>query len=296
MLQEVVVTTFYRFVRLEEAQLKELERSFELLAEETDLSGLLISSVEGLNATLAGSEAAITELKRFVTEQPGFERTVFKDSKTSSYPFKRFKIKRRPEIVTLGRTEYFPPKEKNNHLSPEEWESVLKNEEDYVLIDTRNRYEVQLGKFQGAIDPSLEMFSEFGDYLDQAGIPKEKKVLMYCTGGIRCEKAILEMQARGYEQVFQLEGGILNYLKSFPNRSFEGECFVFDHRVAVDQSLQPSQTFRLCPHCGDPGDQKTACPVCNKESIVCEACLELPHGSTCSKNCAHHYHRQEHAA
>ncbi|MCB0331316.1 MAG: hypothetical protein KDD70_16715 [Bdellovibrionales bacterium] len=284
----VVVTTFYKFSPLSEEQLNEWEGQFHAFAERSDLLGLIISAAEGLNSTVAGSNETILQLKDLIRSIPGFADTIFKDSRAKRNPFKRFKIKRRDEIVTLKRPEFVPDSPRNNHLSPEEWQRVLEEESDYVLIDTRNGYEVELGKFEGAIDPEIHMFSEFGDFIERSGIPTDKKVLMYCTGGIRCEKAIFEMQSRGYQNVFQLEGGILNYLKEFPNSKFEGECFVFDHRVAVDQELLPSETFRLCPHCGDPGSLKIVCGVCDSEAIVCSECNNLPYGKTCSKNCAYH--------
>ena len=284
------VTTFYRFSTLEEDELVRIEARFNALAGESDLSGLIIMGVEGLNATLAGSDETLTRLKAIVRSLAGFSETIFKDSRAKSTPFKRFKIKQRPEIVTLGRPDFVPEKAENNHLSPAEWEAALQ-EEGVVVIDTRNGYEVEVGKFRGALDPQTHAFGEFGDFIDRSAIPKEQKVLMYCTGGIRCEKAILEMQSRGYENVYQLEGGILNYLQHFPDSQFEGECFVFDHRVAVDQNLEPSSRFSLCPHCGDPGEKSVSCGQCGKSAVICEHCAELSGGKTCSKNCRHHFAR-----
>src|SRR5262249_18433563 len=136
-------------------------------------------------------------------------------------------------------------------------------------------------------DLNLQEFKEFPKKLKDAGIPKEKKVLIYCTGGIRCEKAILEMNRQGYQSVQQLQGGILNYLREFPQQDFEGECFVFDYRVAVDQGLAPTQAYLLCPHCGQPGKEKVVCSQCGRTETVCRNCLSRGQ-QTCSKNCAHH--------
>ncbi|NBW40194.1 hypothetical protein EBR25_04215 [bacterium] len=288
----IAVTTFYTFAPLSEETLNEWEQKIFTFSESSGLFGLIISGAEGLNATVAGSDDTIGSFKALIRSIDGFQDTIFKDSRAASIPFKRFKIKRRDEIVTLKRPEFVPASSNNNHLSPEEWEKVLQSEEDYVLIDTRNSYEVEVGKFEGAIDPEMHMFSEFGNFIDRAEIPKEKKVLMYCTGGIRCEKAILEMQSRGYEDVYQLEGGILNYLQKYPNSKYEGECFVFDHRVAVNQELLPSTTFKLCPHCGDPGNVRVSCALCESEAIVCAECRSLSYGETCSKNCAYHLRTQ----
>jgi UPF0176 protein len=156
-----------------------------------------------------------------------------------------------------------------------------------VIVDARNDYEYAIGKFKGAIDPSIKTFSEFPEFVKKGELPKDKKVMMYCTGGIRCEKALLEMEKQGYSDVYQLEGGILAYLQQFPEGNFEGECFVFDKRVAVDQHLQPSQTYHICPHCGNPGTLEVNCLACNKQAIVCYGCAKEERHKTCSKNCAY---------
>ncbi len=139
--------------------------------------------------------------------------------------------------------------------------------------------------FEGAIDPKLKMFSEFPSFVEKCGIPKNKKVLMYCTGGIRCEKALLEMEKQGYKNVYQLKGGILQYLKDCPNQKFKGECFVFDHRTAVGQQLEPSNRYSLCPHTGDPADLHITCSRCNKTAVVAAHCDDIQKQS-CSKDCA----------
>jgi UPF0176 protein len=123
-----------------------------------------------------------------------------------------------------------------------------------------------------------------------SAIPKDKKVLICCTGGIRCEKAIVEMQQQGFEHVYQLDGGILKYIEEMPNQSFEGECFIFDHRVAVDQNLQPSKRYGMCVHCGNPGDIKEACIACTKPSTICAGCKAKGKAQVCSKNCNYHLH------
>lgn len=160
-----------------------------------------------------------------------------------------------------------------------------------MLLDTRNVYETAIGKFRGAVDPKLQKFSEFSDFVTASDIPKNKKVLMYCTGGIRCEKASLEMQRLGFEDVYQLSGGILKYLEEFPDGPFEGECFVFDHRVAVDKNLRPSKQYKLCPHCGNPGDKSISCRKCGAQAIICDGCANNEYKVSCSKNCAHHLER-----
>jgi UPF0176 protein len=116
---------------------------------------------------------------------------------------------------------------------------------------------------------------------------------MYCTGGIRCEKASLEMMNQGYQEVYQLSGGILKYLEEFPDTLFDGECFVFDHRVSVDQNLQPSRRYKLCPHCGNPAEVSVTCSKCSTNAVVCAGCLKAPEHHTCSKNCAEYVRRHQ---
>lgn len=290
------ITAFYHFHHLSEEELSQVEQRMVEFANQSDLNGLVIMASEGLNGTVAGSSDTIASFKELIRSFDGFAETVFKDSRAESKPFKRFKTKHRDEIVTIKRTDFVPTRERNGHLSAAEWHRVLSEEDDFVLIDTRNNYETAIGVFEGAVDPDLEMFSEFGEWVKHSEIPKDKKVLMYCTGGIRCEKAILEMQEQGYENVFQLHGGILKYLEEYPEGKFKGECFVFDHRVAVNKDLLPSDRYRLCPHCGNPGDQKVSCCRCHKDAVICETCAQTHERNTCSKDCAHHVRVQSQAA
>ncbi|RYZ68556.1 MAG: hypothetical protein EOP05_16245, partial [Proteobacteria bacterium] len=232
---------------------------------------------------------AVYEWLAFASDLLGFPVFSPKWSEAPDFPFRRFGVRMREEIVTLGKPEVqpLPPKSKT-HLSPDEWDQALA-QEDVVVLDTRNWYETRIGTFKKAIDPKLEEFSEFSEYVAKAEIPKDKKVLIFCTGGIRCEKAIVEMHDQGFENVFQLDGGILNYLAEKPNQNFEGECFVFDNRVAVDQKLQPSLQYALCPHCGQPADQDISCLRCDIDAKICVTCANEEAKNTCSKNCANHY-------
>lgn len=282
------VTTFYKFKTLSNPE--QIKQDLEARAAELRIKGLIILGPEGFNATVSCPLVQnFEEFKNYVRtyfELPGL---FFKDSQSSVAPFRRFKIKIREEIVTLGTPELVPNYEDNHHLSPTEWNEVLKNEE-VLLIDTRNWYETKIGTFKGAVNPRIDKFTEFPQYVEQHRIPKDKKMLIFCTGGIRCEKGILEMQRQGFENVYQLDGGIINYLKEFPNDQYEGECFVFDHRVALDQELKPTKQYGLCPHCGQPSSLEITCKRCDTVELICEDCAELTwKKETCSKNCAHHF-------
>lgn len=204
------------------------------------------------------------------------------------------KVKVKKEIVTLGDESIVPASEKDaSHLSPQQWNEFIKNQNP-VVLDVRNDYEMEIGKFKTAKDWQMKEFTEFPKLIENLEVDKDAPVLMYCTGGIRCEKASLEMRRQGYKNVYQLDGGILNYIKEFPNDEFAGECFVFDHRVAVDQTLEPSKSYALCVHCGQPAELKPfECVQCKEPSVVCHHCMdehkEDQSIQTCSKNCRHHY-------
>jgi UPF0176 protein len=287
-MREVVVSAFYKFVLVAPDRLEGLREQLEQFAEARSLKGLVVLGTEGINATVAGSAETIAAFESLLPELFGTADFTFKHSQADKVPFARFKIDLRPEIVTIGDISISSTESAGTHLSPKEWHDALLNDPDVVLVDTRNDYETDIGVFEGAIDPRIRRFSEFGEYVEKQGLPKDKKLFLYCTGGIRCEKAVPEVKRLGYDNVYQLEGGILKYLEEFPNGQFKGECFVFDHRVAVDQKLQPTQTYKLCPHCGNPSKDNLSCSLCGKDAPVCHRCAARQDLQTCSKNCAHH--------
>lgn len=284
---EYFVSTFYKFKALSapsQVQI-DLEEQARLLG----ITGLIIIGSEGFNATIAcASKIGFDEFKAFVRNYFTEPELFFKDSISKIRPFRRFKVKIRPEIVTLATPELVPGAERNHHLSPREWNEVLKNEGDVLVIDTRNWYETKIGTFTNAINPGIDKFTEFPAFVEKHEIAKDKKMLIFCTGGIRCEKGILELQRQGFENVFQLEGGILNYLAQFPNEEFKGECFVFDQRVALTQDLKPTNRYSLCPHCGQPSEIKISCACCGDEMLICDSCIGLQwKKDTCSKDCSY---------
>lgn len=291
-MEKTLILAFYKFHPISSEILETKQLELEKRGEELGIKGLAIIGVEGLNATLCGEPETLKSFVKEAATSLGLPLDFSpKESWADMPPFRRMKVKIREEIVTLGKPEVQPlPPGSEFHLSPDAWDKAMA-EDDVLLIDTRNWYETKIGKFKGALDPNIEEFIEFSDYLKKSEIPKDKKVLIYCTGGIRCEKAIVEMHQQGFNNVYQLDGGILNYLEQRPNKNFEGECFVFDHRVAVDQTLRPSQTYKLCPHCGQPGATQLQCRKCECDATVCEECVQAEHLQTCSKNCAHHYQR-----
>lgn len=285
------IVTYYHFAQIPEHELETLEQKLYLAAGVLDMRGLIILAPEGINSTMCGSEKSTEEWQKIIAQVFKTDSIVFKKSYSDIQAFRRLRIKQRSEIVTLRAPEKRPTGS-NHHLSPEEWHRVLSEEaEQITLIDTRNWYETRVGTFKGALDPQIDKFTDLAAVAEQSIADKSKKILMFCTGGIRCEKAILDFQDRGFTNVYQLEGGILNYLQKYPNGHFEGECFVFDHRVAVDQNLQPTQTWALCPHTGQPGSTEIVCARCGTPAKLSEEAVAFAdaRSKTCSKNCAHHW-------
>jgi UPF0176 protein len=284
----VAVAAFYKFLSISSEQVAEVRNDLERFATEHNLRGLVVLGVEGINATVAASPEVIAALKEFVRVRLSSPDIAFKDSIAEKMPFARFKVDVRSEIITTKNFEISIEDSLGTHLSPREWHEMIASDPDVVVVDTRNEYETEVGIFEGAVDPKIKKFSEFKEYVEANGLPKDKKLLLYCTGGIRCEKAVPEVKQLGYEKVYQLEGGILRYLEEYPEGYFKGECFVFDHRVAVDHHLQPSKTYKLCPHCGNPAREAIECNRCGSAAIVCHRCIEREDLKSCSKNCAHH--------
>jgi len=286
---EYHVTTFYIFTPLTKEELPTIKKSLEEKAAELGVQGLLLLAEEGANATLSGSEKDLEAYKQFLCDR--FGALKFKDSVSEKPPFRRFKVKIKQEIVQLKRTD-IQPTGQEPHVSAEEWDRLVEDE-DAVLIDVRNWYEVKLGTFKNAIDPKTWTFSQFPKWVKKSDIPKEKKVGIFCTGGIRCEKAAVAMKELGYENVYQLDGGILDYIDKRPNQNFEGDCFVFDHRTAVGQDLRPSKTLDRCWSCGNAGSIDRTCELCNTEYKACEDCAQSMAVALCSKNCRHHYNMRK---
>ena len=290
------VKSFYFFKPLGKSQLLFIKTRLTEKAKQYQTLGLVILGTEGLNTTLASKDK--NKINLFLKDIESFfnkEGLKIKESISDKTPFRRFTVKIKREIVTMKRPDLIP-KGKNHHLSPEQWQQML--EKNVVLIDVRNDYEHSIGSFEGAIHLNIKEFSEFPEKIRQFKSDKEKPHLIFCTGGIRCEKAIYEMQESGFKNTYQLDGGILDYIKQYPDSHFKGECFVFDSRVSVNRNLEASRQYSLCPHCGEVGGFEIKCLKCDELSKLCKTCRDKteknPEYKTCSKNCRHHYLRNPH--
>lgn len=256
--EDVLNLAFYRFVEL--GDLDELRDDIEQVARDCELRGTILLAEEGINGMLAGPSEACERFVAWLTQKPAFEGLEFKRSRSREVPFGKLVVKIKPEIVTMRVDGVDAVGKTAPHLPPERFRDWLRAHEDMVVIDTRNDYEYALGTFRGAVNPDTDAFKEFPDYVRQKKDElADKKVVMFCTGGIRCEKATSWMLDEGLDEVYQLEGGILNYFEQVDDadQDWDGECFVFDGRVAVDTRLEETPT-ELCSECG--------APVCGCES------------------------------
>ncbi|WP_278913690.1 rhodanese-related sulfurtransferase [Deinococcus wulumuqiensis] len=264
------VAALYQFRALPDpAALREELRA---LGEQLGLCGTLIVAPEGINGTVAGSAAAVAELRAFLLAA-GFEQMEYKESQASEQPFKRFKVRLKKEIVTLG-VPVAPRERVGTYLDPHEWNALLADP-DVIVVDTRNRYEVKAGTFQGAVDPEIDSFREFPAWVDEHLSGAEgKKIAMFCTGGIRCEKSTSLLLQKGFRDVFHLRGGILKYLEDVPESEsrWDGECFVFDGRVTVGHGLREGGAV-MCHSCGWPLTTEERQHPHFEEGVSCEHCF-----------------------
>ena len=264
----LVVVTFYKFVRL--PNFAEMRSPLHDLCESLDIRGTILLAEEGINGTLAGTVEAIAQLLGYLRTDSRFVDLEHKESGAESPPFDRLKIRLKKEIVTLG-LPVDPNQQVGTYVCPQDWNALIADP-DVVVIDTRNDYEVGIGTFERSQNPKTRSFRQFPEYVQRHLDPAQHpKVALFCTGGIRCEKASSFMLAQGFQKVYHLQGGILKYLEEIPNDEslWQGECFVFDQRVAVQQGLAPG-TYNMCPACGYPISLEVfSCPHC-----ACTADLE----------------------
>ncbi len=246
-----IVATFYKFVPLEDCQ--EHRQTLLSICQQHQILGTILLAPEGINGTISGSRSSIDAIGDYLQADPCFHNLEYKESIAQKEPFDRLKVKIKREIVTFGIPTIDPLHRVGTYVKPEDWNQLIANP-DVVVVDTRNHYEVEIGTFQGAIDPHTDSFTEFPEYVATHLDPgQHKQVALFCTGGIRCEKATSYLLSQGFEQVYHLQGGILKYLERVPTSEsmWEGECFVFDDRVAVTHGLEPG-THQLCWGCGNP--------------------------------------------
>lgn len=268
---QIVVCALYKFVTLENYQA--MRQPIHDVMEKNHVRGTLLLANEGINGTIAGSRHAIDTVITWLKSDPRLAELEYKESITSVMPFNRTKVKLKKEIVTMGIEGIDPKQVVGTYVNAQDWNSLI-DDPEVLVIDTRNDYEFQVGTFKNAINPNTQSFREFPQYVkENLDSDKHKKVAMFCTGGIRCEKSTAFLKQQGFDEVYHLKGGILKYLEEMPIEStlWEGECFVFDERVTVNHHLEKG-SYDQCNACrlpitevdkiSDKYQQGVSCPHC----------------------------------
>ncbi len=272
-LPDIVVAALYKFARLPDY--RELQSGLLDFCVAHGLNGTILLAAEGINGTVAGTRAAVDALLVFLRADARLSDIEHKESPADVMPFDRMKVRLKKEIVTLGVPGINPNDNVGVYVAPEDWNALLADP-DVVLIDTRNGYEYDIGTFRGAIDPHTTSFRQFPDYVRKnLGAEKNKKIAMFCTGGIRCEKASAFMLAEGFKEVYHLRGGILKYLEMIPAEKslWQGECFVFDQRIAVGQGLAAG-THEQCYACRHPVSADDKATPKYQAGVSCPHCFD----------------------
>jgi len=249
--KKIVVVAMYHFVRLED--FKDLKPYLFKLCCDNSIVGTILLAREGLNGTIAGPKIGVDNLLFYLLSDPRFKNMRYKLSYSRKLPFRRLKVRLKREIVTMGVPNTDPVQITGQRVNAKQWNELL-NDPGVITIDTRNKYERDIGTFRNSISPDTETFREFPNFVDNKLDPqKHQKVAMFCTGGIRCEKASNYLIKQGFKEVYQLDGGILRYLETVEKKEslWQGECFVFDDRVSVDEDLSPGSCIQ-CYACRRP--------------------------------------------
>ncbi|MDK8463408.1 rhodanese-related sulfurtransferase [Marinobacter sp. SS13-12] len=273
MSQDVVVCALYKFAVLNDY--KALRQPLLDLMLERDVHGTLLLAREGINGTIAGSREGVDAIRNWLDADDRFEGIDYKESFVDIQPFKRTKVKLKKEIVTMGVEGIDPKRIVGTYVDAKEWNDLI-SDPDVMVVDTRNQYEVEIGTFENARNPATDTFREFPEYVKENLDPsKHKKVAMFCTGGIRCEKSTAFLKEQGFEEVYHLKGGILRYLEEVPESQslWRGECFVFDDRVTVNHKLERGE-YDQCHACRRPITEEDKQRPEYEQGVSCHRCID----------------------
>ena len=275
-LDKYIISTFYKFLVLE--NYKELKIKFDKSLSKTNIKGTILLANEGVNGTIAGSESDLKKFFLYIDKFSQFKDITPKFSSSNKNPFLRMKVRLKKEIVTIGIPEVSPSNLVGKYLNVEEWNEFL-NESDSMIIDTRNDYEVSIGTFKNSINPKIKSFRNFPNWVQKnlidKKVSKKSKIGMFCTGGIRCEKSTSYLKQLGFENVFHLDGGILKYLENVKSdeNEWKGECFVFDYRVSLNNSLEKGE-YEMCYACRMPLSKENKKNKHYLKGQSCEYCYD----------------------
>lgn len=275
-LDKYIISTFYKFLVLE--NYKELKIKFDKSLSKTNIKGTILLANEGVNGTIAGSESDLKKFFLYLDKFSQFKDITPKFSSSNKNPFLRMKVRLKKEIVTIGIPEVSPSNLVGKYLNVEEWNEFL-NESDSMIIDTRNDYEISIGTFKNSINPKIKSFRNFPNWVQKnlidKKVSKKSKIGMFCTGGIRCEKSTSYLKQLGFENVFHLDGGILKYLENVKSdqNEWKGECFVFDYRVSLNDSLEKGE-YDMCYACRMPLSKENKKNKHYLKGQSCEYCYD----------------------
>ena len=275
-LDKYIISTFYKFLVLE--NYKELKIKFDKFLSKTNIKGTILLANEGVNGTIAGSESDLKKFFLYISKFSQFKDITPKFSSSNKNPFLRMKVRLKKEIVTIGLPDVSPSNLVGKYLNVEEWNEFL-NESDSMIIDTRNNYEVSIGTFKNSINPKIKSFRDFPKWVQKnlidKKVSKKSKIGMFCTGGIRCEKSTSYLKQLGFENVFHLDGGILKYLENVKSdeNEWKGECFVFDYRVSLNDSLEKGE-YDMCYACRMPLSKENKKNKHYLKGQSCEYCYD----------------------
>lgn len=280
------VLLYYCYIPLENPE--QFREEHHLLCVELDLRGRVIVAAEGLNGTVSGTVENCDRYRAAVHADPRFTALEFKIEAVPEHTFHKMHVRVKPEIVHSSLRHVRPHEKTGQHLSPAEF-LALKDRDDVVLVDVRSDYEYNLGRFKNAVTLDMENFRDFPKRVEKLKEFYNKKILTYCTGGVKCEKASAYLLEQGFENVYQLHGGIIKYGLEVGGEDFDGQCYVFDNRIAVDVNRVNPSVISRCQPCQQPSNRLVNCanPHCNAHVPLCEACAELLQGA-CSEACAGH--------
>ena len=267
----LLVATFYRFTDFNDHAA--LQTPLEACCAANDVRGIILLANEGINATIAGPQAGVMAVLDFLRTDPRLADLTWKESTARTQPFRKMRVRLKQEIVTMGIEGIDPNQLVGTYVKPEDWNALI-SDPDVIVIDTRNDYEVEIGTFEGSVDPNIRSFGELPKWLEaQLDTASQPRVAMFCTGGIRCEKSTALLKQTGIKEVYHLEGGILKYLERIPEDEslWQGQCFVFDERVSVGHNLEVG-SYDLCRSCRCPVGEEDKQSPHYRQGVSCPRC------------------------
>ena len=271
--EKIYIYTFYRFKNF--TDIKAIKSRLDKSLKNKLILGTVLLANEGINGTISGTQKDLNVFISLIRKILKIKKLSIKISQNKFIPFYRLKIRLKKEIVTIGDKSIKPEIITGKHIDPKNWDKIIDNQK-YLIIDTRNEYEVSIGSFKNALNPKIKSFREFPKFIKKLNLEKKQPIAMFCTGGIRCEKASSYLLKNGYKNISQLDGGILNYLelrKSDKNTSWQGECFVFDNRVAINKNLDKG-SYEQCYGCRHPITKRDMKLKSYIKGATCKYCID----------------------